>query len=174
MQAQFDQFYNLYNGKSVEVEDPTNKYQCFDLAFAWCDFLKIPRSAIRHLYAYQIWTQPSAETKKYFDMIPNGPTNVPQVGDIVVFSTTVGYAGHVSIAKNNSTSMNLSSFDQNWSGKQYATSIIHYNYYGVLGWLRPKSASEPVTDAQKLVKIKEIAHGPGSGDEKVDRIKLVL
>ncbi len=152
----FQQFFSLHNGRVVETEDSANYAQCFDLALAWCDFLKIPRSSIRHLYAYQIWTLATAETKKYFDLIPNTATNVVQVGDLAVFGTAVGYAGHVSIGTPNSNSINAVTFDENWAGKQYATTITHYNYYGVLGFLRPKNVTVPLTDTQKVSKIRDL------------------
>jgi hypothetical protein len=151
MQSNFDKFYNLYNGKSIEFSDITNKFQCMDGAGKWCEFLGIPYEAIRHLYAYQVWTQPTDLTRKYFDLIPNGPTNVAQIGDLVIFGTKVGYAGHISVGTNKSNSINYVGFEQNWNGRQYMTTVTHYNYFGVLGWLRPKtSVGIPQTYQQKV------------------------
>lgn len=138
MENKYQQFFNLYNGKPVEVEDPSARDQCMDLAFAWCDFIGIPRDTIRHPLAYQVWTTPTATTKQYFDMIPNGPTNIPSVGSLVVFDKTVGAAGHISVATPNSTSPNYVGFEQNWAGAQYARVITHARYTGVVGWLQPK------------------------------------
>lgn len=139
----FDQFFTKYNGKPVEVEDPTNIYQCFDLAFAWVDFLNIPRTSIRHLYAYEIFTKPNVDTPKYFQTIKNTPTGVPQVGDLVIFDTTVGIAGHVCISNGTGDTKTFISFDQNWAGVKKAVTVTHKNYNGVLGWLRPILPTEP-------------------------------
>ena len=165
MQDFFNQFFAINNGKSIEVQDITNKYQCMDLIFAWCNFLKIPLLTVAHLYAYQVWTQPTALTKQYFDLIPNSATNVPAIGDIIVFSTTVGYAGHVAVETGKSNSTNLISFDQNWGGKQYATTITHYNYYGILGWLHPKT--QPVTDDQIVREIQTEINGGNPPTTKI-------
>lgn len=132
---QFNQFFSKYNGKPVEVEDSTNKFQCFDLAFAWVDFIKVPREAIRHLHAFEIWTLPTDTTIKFFEMIPNTQNGVPEAGDIVVFSNKVGVSGHVSISTGKGDTSTFESFDQNWNSKQFATPTKH-DYKFVLGWLR--------------------------------------
>lgn len=132
----FGEFYTKYNGKKVEIEDPTNKYQCFDLAFAWTDYLELPRESIRHLYASEIYTAPLDATVKYFELIPNTPLGLTRVGDIVVFK---GKPGHVSIANGNGNTNYFESLDQNWAGKQYAT-IVKHDYNSVLGWLRLRKA----------------------------------
>src|SRR5258706_15444663 len=97
MQDKFNAFFNQVNGKSIEKEDPSAPDQCMDLIFAWCDTLGIPREAVRHQYAYQVWQYPTATTLQYFDLLQNTLTFIPQVGDIAVFGTSVGFAGHVSI-----------------------------------------------------------------------------
>ena len=173
MQDKFNQFFNQWNGKSIEFSDATNKYQCMDGAGKWCEFLGIPYEAIRHLYAYQVWTQPTALTKKYFDLIPNGPVNTPQAGDLVVFGTKVGYAGHISIDKGKSNSRDYVGFEQNWNGKQYMTTVTHYNYYGILGWLRPKT-TQTVTGSIPKSSIAAIRDGGGSESEKYNRIINLL
>lgn len=86
-----------YVGKPVEAEDPSNLHQCLDWAFKFCDEIQVPRETIRHLYAYEIWTKPNDLTLQYFDYVPNTPNGQPVLGDIVVFGTGVGVAGHVSI-----------------------------------------------------------------------------
>lgn len=172
MQDQFNQWFNQVNGKRIEAEDPSNLYQCFDLAFNWCDFIKIPREAIRHFYAYQIFTQPNDMTRKYFDIVYNSPTNIPKVGDIVVFGQQVGYAGHVAIATGNSTTMNVLTEDQNWNGLQYARPVTHYNYYGVLGWLHPK-----VQQNQSQItydKMQTIMNSSDSIEQKIKKMKDLM
>jgi len=130
--------FNQYLGKPVEAEDPGNLWQCFDWAFKYCDEIGVPRSAIRHLNAYQIWTEPTDETLQYFDYIPNTFSGIPHLGDIVVFSTLVGSSGHVSIATGEGSTTSFKSTDQNWGGIKKVVYVTH-NYEGVLGWLRPIS-----------------------------------
>lgn len=140
MNDKYNQFYNKVKGIPQEAEDPTNKDQCMDLIFVWCDFLGIDRASVRHDVAYKVWNQPNDLTRKYFDLIPNNPndTNHPVTGDIVVFNTTVGKAGHVSICAPGTDGINLMSLDQNWGGAQYPRLISHARYSGVAGWLHPK------------------------------------
>lgn len=150
MREQFDKFFNLYNGKQVEAEDPTNKNQCMDLVFKWLDQLNIPREAIRHLFAYQAFTEPNDVTKKYFDIISNTPTGVPQAGDIPVFGQAVGTAGHICVANGTGDQTFFDSLDENWDTAHFNmgvdkqtgllipyTRLVRHNYNGILGWLRP-------------------------------------
>ncbi len=160
MQDKFNQWFNLVNGKQIEAEDNTNYAQCFDLAFSWCDFLKIPRDTIRHLYAYQIFKNPNPDTSQYWNLIANTPDGIPQVGDLIVFGTYVGVAGHVSVFKEGDV-WSFRSEDQNWAGQQYAK-LVNHNYNGVIGWLRPKSVSTPITDGQKLQKVRDIVNDPAN------------
>lgn len=165
-------FFTLYNGKSIEYSDATNKFQCMDGAGKWCEKLGIPYDAIRHLYAYQVWTQPTDLTRKYFDLVSNGPTNTPPVGALVVFGTKVGYAGHISVGTAKSTSKDYVGFEQNWNGKQYMTTVTHYNYSGILGWLIPKTSS--VTGSIPKSSIVAIRDGGGSESEKYNKIINLL
>ena len=130
----YQDFFNKYNGKHVESEDPNNPFQCLDLAFAYVDFLQIPRETIRHLNAYEVWTGANDLTRKYFTLIPNTPTGVPGQGDLVVFNTVVGPSGHICIANGVGDTNTFKSLDQNWAGHKFATTETH-NYNGVLGWL---------------------------------------
>lgn len=171
MQDIYNQFFNEVNGKFIEKEDGSNYAQCFDLVFAWCDKLGIPRSSIRHLRAYEIWTKATDETRKYFDLIPNGPTNIPPVGAIAVFSQLVGAAGHTSVTNNQSNINDLYSLDQNWSFPKYTRVVNHAKYNGVLGWLVPKQTN---TDDQKEQKIKDILNSPGTSTEHLQKIRQVL
>lgn len=135
----FDEFFTANNGKSVETEDPTNLYQCMDLAFAWCDAMGVPRETIRHLNAFEVWTQPIDITLQYFDFIPNTPMGAPKAGDLVIFNQGVGPSGHISIATGNGDPKGFTSFDQNWNGVASAQ-LVNHIYTDVYGWLHKKEA----------------------------------
>lgn len=137
----FNQWFSQVDGKAIEAEDSSNYAQCFDLAFSWCDFLGIPRDSIRHLDAYQIFTNPNPDTSQYWDLIVNTPTGVPTVGSLVVWGTGVGVAGHVSVFKEGDTA-SFRSEDQNWAGIQKAK-LVNHSYNFVLGWLSPKGTTSP-------------------------------
>lgn len=175
MEQKFKDFLNQYNGKFVEVVDPSSKYQCFDLADAWLDFLGIPKDSIAHYYAYQIYTDATDRTRQFFDLIPNTPDGVPQVGDVVIFGKQVGIAGHVCIRSNGQGDANaFESFDQNWPTGSPAH-LQQHNYVGVLGWLRPKinlSIPTPIMDSN-WKQIQDYAKGKFLVNEAKDVIKYI-
>lgn len=170
MQDQFNRWFSQVDGRAIEAEDSSNYAQCFDLAFNWCDFLKIPRDTIRHLYAYQIFKNPNPDTTQYWDLVVNTPTGVPKVGDLVIFGTYVGVAGHVCVFKEGDA-MSFRSEDQNWAGVQRAR-IVNHNYNGVLGWLHPKTAQ--VTGSVDKSVLKGIVDGSGSDGDKLNKIRALL
>lgn len=140
-------------GKPVEREDASNLDQCYDWFFAYCDAIGVPRAAVRHLRAYEIWTLANDETKKYFDLIPNSQTFVPQKWDVGIFGTDVGVSGHVCICSGNNSGLDtFQSTDQNWNGHAYVEYIWH-NYNGFLGVLRPKTQAvqTPTTSDQQAI-----------------------
>ena len=153
MLDKFNRFFSLNINETVEVNDPTNFAQCMDLAYAWCDTLKIPRDAIRHLYAHQVYTQPTATTRKYFDLYKNTLTFIPRVGDLAVFKATSGnVAGHIAVVTDKSTLFHLVTLDQNWDTAHYyhidpktkkrvpyTRIVVHRFYSGCIGFLRPKA-----------------------------------
>ena len=133
----FNQMVAEHNGKKWEVVDATNPNQCFDLAVGFLDYLALPRS-FQHLYAYQIYTSPTALTKLNFEIIPNGPIAVPKKGDIVVWSSAYGPAGHVAVSNGVGNVWNFEVFSQNDPIGSVCL-IRQYSYSKVLGWLRPKT-----------------------------------
>lgn len=145
MKEIFNTFFNKWNGKPCEVNDPSNLNQCMDLAYAFCDALGVTRDTIRHLYASEIYTKPNDLTVKYFELIPNTPLFVPQAGDICVFKG--GTAGHVSIAIGEGDTNSFKSFDQNFGATVNKCGIITHPYDNLLGVLRFRQVVvSPITD----------------------------
>jgi len=160
MEQQFKQFLVNNINKYVEVSDPTNKYQCFDLVVAWTDFLKIPRS-FPFLYAYQIYTNYGINQSKYFDRIYNSPDAVAQVGDIIVWSGQYNRgAGHTAICKKADV-YTLECFSQN-DPRGKPSILKSYNYTNILGWLRPKYLTIQQREAAAIEILK-------SGDNSQDK-----
>lgn len=146
--ARADELFEQYKGSPVEVSDPSNKNQCMDWAFKYCQLIGIPFTSIRHLFAYQVYTEPTAETRKYFDLVPNSPNYVPPAGSLAVWGTKVGRAGHIAVVLSGSTRTNLVTADQNWNGHSYVERVNHANYYGVIGFLVPKTSAVPAIVVQ--------------------------
>lgn len=139
MEQKFKDFLSKYNNQFVEKVDATNKYQCFDLAIAWCEFLGLPLSIFSGLmYAYQIYTKPTDITTQNFTLIANTPDGVPQAGDIVVWDRLYnGVAGHVGIATGKADTNTFECFEQN-DPTGSNSHVRTYNYNHVAGWLQYK------------------------------------
>jgi len=175
LKAKFQEFFNEWNGRPCEVNDPSNYAQCMDLAYAWLDKLQITRDTIRHLYAYEVWTKPNDLTVKFFELIPNTPMGMPQCGDLVIFSNKVGTAGHISISNGEGTTNSFTTFDQNFGPTVKKCGLLNHPYDAVLGWLRPRVVMVPVplpgpviTDSTK------IDLGPVVGTMEVQAIRSEL
>lgn len=142
MDTKLKNFINKWLNKYLEVVDPTNRNQCFDLVVGWCDELGLPR-LFPHLYAYQIYTVDTEDKKKYFDKIENTADAYPIAGDIIVWSKSYnGTAGHTAVATGNHQTQGKSTdwfeaFSQN-DPTGSPCILKKYSYNNVLGWLRPK------------------------------------
>jgi hypothetical protein len=137
MKTLFRNFFNQFNNQSVEVVDPTNRNQCFDLAVAWCMWLGLPINIFSGLmYAYQIFSNPNDEMTKKFDFILNKGYSLPKAGDIVVFAKSFnGTAGHVVVATGEGDVNSFKAFSQNDPVGSPCV-VRTYSYNHVAGWLR--------------------------------------
>lgn len=154
---QLNQLIADIQGQFIEITDKTNIYQCFDLAELWVLCLGIPLSTIKHLYAYQIYTNPNPNTTQYFDLIPNTPTFIPEDGDIAVFDKSAGnIAGHVGVALGGGTVNSFMLFNQNNPlGTNSHLASYNYNIPKMLGVLRPKITTTElvITDQTRIPQI---------------------
>jgi hypothetical protein len=125
-------FFNKYDGKGVDFDGAFGN-QCMDLYRQYCkDVLNVPQSPLV-AGAVNVWT---TYLKQYFIQVPNTPTGIPKLGDILIWGKGVGPYGHIAIcvvADVNS----FTSFDQNWP----VGTLCHFqqhNYNNLLGWLSPR------------------------------------
>ena len=145
MKDKFNQFVDNVNGQFVEVSYKKALYQCMDLAYLWVFCLGLPKATIQHLYAYQVYTNPTDLTKKHFDLIPNTPNAIPKDGDLVVLKG--GTAGHIVIALSGGTTSSFKCFEQN-NPLGTNAHIQSRSYKNVLGWLSPKKAGLKFTQKE--------------------------
>lgn len=126
--------------QAVEVSDKSNLYQCMDWAYLYIFCLGYPKATIQHLYAYEVFTKPTDLTRQYFDIIPNTADFIPKEGDLGVFGTEVGVAGHIVVCNGKGDLKTFQSWDQNWNGQSKITLVTHSygGKNGFLGVLRPK------------------------------------
>lgn len=135
--SKFKSFLNQFNNQSVEVVDASNKYQCFDLAVAWLDWLGLPRT-FNHLYAYSIYENATDGTKANFTLYPNSPDFVPLEGDVAVWGKAYnGTAGHVGICTGEGNTDWFNCFVQN-DPLGSVSHVKKYSYGAISGFLRPK------------------------------------
>lgn len=137
-----DDFINKNYGKYVEVYDPTNKNQCFDLILAWIQELGlgdiVPLGVV---HAYQLYSMPTKKIKDNFTLHANTSTAVPRAGDIIVWNSNYGRSGHTAVFMDGDVN-NFRVFSQN-DPLGTPSLIKKYNYNYVSGWLRPKLEIEP-------------------------------
>ncbi len=131
----FDDFIKKWDGKFCEVAGSANaKNQCVDLANAYIrEVLELPIIE---------WTDaknfPSRASPTNYDWIPNKGLIVPQVGDLVIWSTN-----HIGICTFADIDLPwFTSFDQNWPTGSVSHKVDH-SYTSVSGWLRPKGGNMP-------------------------------
>jgi hypothetical protein len=136
----FNEFITKWTGQPVDF-DGIYPNQCMDLMHQYVyDVLGITdKTRLARPLAYQVFTD-FTETN-LFTKIANTPDGVPQNGDIVVFGTYVGSAGHVCIFINGDVNT-FNSFDANWPTESLPHVQAH-NYNGVLGWLHPIAIAGP-------------------------------
>ena len=145
-----EQFIKENNGKQVEVTGSANaKFQCVDLANAY----------IRDVLGFPIveWTNAQDFPKKClppnYEYVLNSATGFPLKGDIVIWSSKDN-VGHIAICVEDGNTKNFKSFDQNWSKPLYCTLETHVytgTNHNVVGFLKPKSIINDMTDEQKKV-----------------------
>ena len=153
MLEKLNQFILNLQFQFVEVSDRNNIYQCMDLVYIWIFILGYPKATIQKLFAYQVYTEPTALTLQYFDKIPNDATFIPQDGDICVYDKTASnIAGHIGVALGGGTITQFRCFEQNYPvGTNALVRVRNYNTPKLLGVLRPKVFDTlVVTDQTKI------------------------
>jgi len=157
----YQEFFNKYNGKPVEVAGSANAInQCVDLANAY----------IREVLGLPIveWTNAIDFPKKClppnYEYILNTPTGTPIQGDIMIWKSPDGI-GHIAVFDKSIDLNKFISFDQNWPVGSVCKLVTHTytGTYTVVGWLRgKKQVTESITDEQK--KILEFIGAKTEGD----------
>lgn len=151
-------FFTKWNGKSIDF-DGYYGYQCMDLYQQYNkDVVGAP--SVPAAYARLVW-ESNLYPKDFYTKIVNTPDAIPQKGDVIIWSNAInGAGGHIAVCYS-ADLYNFTSFDQNWNGSYCHFQPHNYNY--VEGWLRPKiNAPTPLTDGQKLQKVRDIVNDPAN------------
>jgi len=126
------EFLNFFNGIYADYDGAYGD-QCFDLVNNYSRWIGAQRFTGEN--AFEIYNQAGS----FYTQIPNSPSAVPQKGDIVVWSGNFNAgAGHTGVATGKGDINTFEVLEQN----DPLNSNCHlktYNYFAVLGWLRPKT-----------------------------------
>lgn len=173
MQEIFNSFLSQYLGHGAIGDTAENTGQCVGLVEVWTDSLLLP-----HTWGDADQLFNDADTN-FFQKIVNTPDNIPQVGDIVVFSGDFNKGvGHCGISNGVGDANAFQLFEQN-DPLGSACHLATYNYQFVIGWLRPLSSKDtlPVNKAtfEKLV-TKSTAYDTfvSAGYTTIDDVKKAL
>lgn len=182
-----DEFVAKWNGRPVDF-DGAYGFQCMDLMHRYIvDVIGLtdPRILAAPVARSVFENFPNVFGNQYFERIYQTLTGVPKDGDIIFwkepygyyYNVTMGrweYAGHVGISKG-SNLWNVTAFEQNNPPGTYCHMQQHNDLYrGVLGWLRPKNLSTPITDRQALQEIR-VTHGSNdTAENKLFKIDQTL
>ena len=131
-------FFKKYDGKGVDW-DGAYGFQCVDLYRQYVNDVLGFKQSPSVSGAADIWNTVDVNL---YEKIPNSPTAIPQLGDILIWNKRAGGGyGHVAIFSDGDVNR-FTSFDQNYPTGSLCAFREH-NYTNVTGWLRPK------TDANK-------------------------
>jgi hypothetical protein len=125
-------FFDRYNGECLDFDGEYGN-QCMDVVEYYNrDVVGAPQIGGDAIDAWSYFSD------RFYVQIENGPGDVPEFGDIIVWSTDYGDgAGHVAIC-HDADMGSFTSFDQNWPTGSCCHFQYHEDYDGVIGWLRPK------------------------------------
>lgn len=142
-----NQFVEKYNGTKV------GDGQCVALVKQYeQDVLDLIPQAVGNAHQYYDDFYDEPFLYENFDRITYNGSNVPNIGDIIIWSTAVGGGyGHIAIVYENISSSSFTSFDQNWN-TPLVCNIENHNYNNVLGWIRKKGIVPPIPTIKKKSK----------------------
>lgn len=139
-----DEFLKKYENKSWDFDGVYNA-QCFDL-FQFYNRDVVGAPFVTGAAAKDIWnTYPQA----FYEKIPNGPSNYPKKGDVMIWGSAYGIYGHVAICSEdgNPQTDSFTVLSQNDPAGVPSIYKTYKDWKGVLGWLRPKPKVETPLEA---------------------------
>jgi uncharacterized coiled-coil protein SlyX len=156
-----EQFLSDYLGKSKGYPDGKYVGECLSIVKIYikeCFGINPPPSGTNSAYGY--WTNFPNPLGEVFEKIENTDTLIPEKGWIVIWKPwETNKYGHIAIIKDGNLN-NFNSYDQNWGTKNFVE--INHTYDNVVGFLKPKSIINDMTDEQK--RILDFLNGKSEGD----------
>lgn len=148
----FQDFVNTYQGRTDVGDNVANTGQCTGVVNVWFDTIGTP-----HVYG-NACDMPSYADKNAYDIIPNSPTFVPQVGDAVCWPAGWGGSavGHTALVAPGTTVNKLVVFEQNdrIGGGNGACRLYSFDYSSNPVFIHPKiKGDQPVANAIDVLRI---------------------
>jgi len=128
-------FFDKWNGRYNNFDGAFGP-QCKDVFSQFNhDLVKAPHIVGNPIILWRNYNKLST-LKQYYTKIPNTPTGVPKLGDVIIFN--YGSTGHIAICTQAANIFYFTSFEQNYPLGSPCHFQAH-NYLKVVGWFRPKA-----------------------------------
>ena len=158
-----EQFLSDYLGKSKGYPDDSQyKGQCLSIVKIYikeCFGINPPPSGTNSAYGY--WSNFPNPLGEVFEKVLNTDDLIPQKGWIAIWQPWASNPhGHISIVADGSTTGTLKNWAQNWTSRTFQ--LESNRYTNIIGFLKPKSIINDMTDEQK--RILDFLNGKSEGD----------
>ena len=146
-----EQFLSDYLGKSKGYPDGQYVGECLSIVKLYikeCFGINPPPSGTNSAYGY--WSNFPSPLGTVFEKIENNPDLIPQKGWIAIWQPWASNQwGHISIVADGSTKSLCKNWAQNWTSRTFQ--LESNRYTNIIGFLKPKSIINDMTDEQKKV-----------------------
>ena len=158
-----EQFLSDYLGKSKGYPDDNSyKGECLSIVKLYileCFGINPPASGSGSAYGY--WSNFPNPLGEVFEKVLNTDDLIPQKGWIAIWQPwSSNPYGHISIVADGSTKSLCKNWSQNWTSKIFQ--LESNRYTNIIGFLKPKSIINDMTDEQK--RILDFLNGKSEGD----------
>lgn len=157
-----EQFLSDYLGKSKGYPDGKYVGECLSIVKIYikeCFGINPPPSGTNSAYGY--WSNFPNPLGEVFEKVLNTDDLIPQKGWIAIWQPwSSNPYGHISIVADGSTTGTLKNWAQNWTSRTFQ--LESNRYTNIIGFLKPKSIINDMTDEQK--RILDFLNGKSEGD----------
>ena len=147
-----EQFLSDYLGKSKGYPDDNSyKGECLSICKLYikeCFGINPPASGSGSAYGY--WSKFPNPLGEVFEKVLNTDDLIPQKGWIAIWKPwSTNQYGHIAIVAEGCTTSTLKNYAQNWTSKVFQLESNKYTH--IIGFLKPKSIINDMTDNEKLL-----------------------
>lgn len=157
-----EQFLSDYLGKSKGYPEGSFVGECLSIVKIYikeCFGINPPASGSGSAYGY--WSNFPNPLGEVFEKVLNTDDLIPQKGWIAIWQPwSSNPYGHISIVADGSTTGTLKNWAQNWTSRTFQ--LESNRYTNIIGFLKPKSIINDMTDEQK--RILDFLNGKSEGD----------